>query len=167
MISADRAERRWSGFRPSRRACAFGAVGVVIAVLAFVAAAQPPRRPAQPLQLAQRALLEGRYDEIDQLAEKLDAHDPAVAALKGRAAAARGRYAEAEGVLKPAATKAPTSDAALELGLLQQMLGRPEAAKTLEKVAASGEVADEAADLARAARAMRALGRFQEANAAY
>src|SRR5438067_710273 len=159
--------RRWRGFPPSRRVYAVAAGGLVIAILAFTAAAQSPRRAAQPLQLAQRALVEGRYDAVDQAVDKLDARDPAVVALKARAAIARGRYADAEAALRPVATRAPTSDAALELGLLQQMLGRPDAAATLEKVAASGESADEAADLARAARAMRALGRFHEANAAY
>src|SRR5439155_26357506 len=96
-----------------------------------------------------------------------DARDPRVAALTGRAAVARGRYSDDEAALKPVAAKAPTSEAALELGLLQQMLGRPDAIATLEKVAALGESANEAADLARAARALRALGRFQDAHAAY
>ena len=145
----------------------FAAVGLVVAILAFTAAAQAPRRAAQPLQLAERALLEGRYDEVDALADKADGRDPRVAAIKARAAIAGGHYAEAEAALKPVTAKAPTSDAALELGLLQQMLGRPDASATLEKVAASAETADEAADLARAARALRAMGRFQEANAAY
>jgi tetratricopeptide (TPR) repeat protein len=167
MTRVDRAARRWSGFRPSRTVCALAAVALVVAILAFTAAAQAPRRAAQPLQLAERALLEGRYEEVDALADKADARDPRVAALKARAAIARGRYAEAEAALKPVASKAPTSDAALELGLLQQMLGRPDAAATLERVASSAETADEAADLARAARALRAIGRFQEANAAY
>jgi tetratricopeptide (TPR) repeat protein len=167
MISAGRRERRWSGFPPSRRFCVFALGGLAVALLVFSAAAQAPRRAAQPLQLAQRALLEGRYDDVDQLADKLDPKDPTVAVLKARAAIARGRYAQAETALKPLALKAPTSDTALELGLLQQLLGRPDAAATLEKIAAAGESADEAPDLARAARAMRALGRFQEANAAY
>ncbi len=139
------------------------------AVLLFTAlgAAQTPRRAPQPLQLAARALVEGRYDEVDQLTDRLDARDPAVAALKGRAAIARGRYDQADAILRPAASRAPASDAALELGLLQQMLGRPEAPATLGRVAAVGDTASAAVDLARAARALRALGRFHEANAAY
>jgi len=59
------------------------------------------------------------------------------------------------------------SEAALQLGLLQQMLGRSDAAAILEKVAEAGERTDEAVELARAARAMRALRRFHEANDAY
>ena len=167
MTSVDRPARKWSGFRPSRKICALAAVGLAIAILALTAAAQAPKRATPPLQLAERALVEGRYDEVDALADKADARDPRVVALKARAAIARGRYSDAEAALKPVAAKAPASDAALELGLLQHMLGRPDAAETLEKVAASAESADEAADLARAARALRAIGRFQEANAAY
>src|SRR5713226_8224804 len=48
--------------------------------------------------------------------------DPTVA--RARVEIERGRYAEAENMLKPVAVKAPTGDAALELGLLYQMLGR-------------------------------------------
>jgi tetratricopeptide (TPR) repeat protein len=167
MPSVDRPARKWSGFRPSRKICALAAVGLAIAILALTAAAQAPKGATPPLKLAERALVEGRYDEVDALADKADARDPRVVALKARAAIARGRYSDAEVALKPVAAKAPASDAALELGLLQHMLGRPDAAETLEKVAASAESADEAADLARAARALRAIGRFQEANAAY
>ncbi len=45
---------------------------------------------------------------------------------------ARGRYDEAMAALQPAAARAPSSDAALELGLLQQMLSRPEARDVLD-----------------------------------
>ena len=127
-----------------------------VLLLTVPGAAQAPRRPpTQPLQLAARALLEGRYDEVDQLTDTFDGRDPAVATLKGRAAIARGRYDQADAVLRPAASRAPSSDAALELGLLQQMLGRPDASATLGKVAALGDTATAAADLARAARARR------------
>ena len=131
------------------------------------AAPQTTRRPPQPLQLATRAFVEGRYDEVDQLTDKLDARDPSVVALKARAAIARGRYQEAEAALRPVATHASAGAAALELGLLLQMLRRADATTTLEKVAAGGDPADPPADLARVARALRALGRFQEANAAF
>ena len=55
--------------------------------------------------------------------------DPTVA--KARAEMNRGRYEEAENILKPAALKAPTGDSALELGLLYQMLGRRAEAQAL------------------------------------
>ena len=158
--------RSW--FSASRRVSG----SLLVASLAFLAlptfgTAQGPRRPSQPLQELTRALVEGRYDQVDSLAEKLDVRDPLVVALKARAAIARGHYAEAEAALRPAAAKAPASDAALELGLLHQMLGRPEAEPVLGKVAAPAETSDDPAELARAARALRALGEFRPANDAY
>ena len=152
------------GFPPSRRLCV-SAIAVAL-LFAIPGAAQSPRRASQPLQLATRAFLDGRYDEVDQLTDKLDARDPNVVALKARAAIARGRYPQAETALRPVVARAPASEAALVLGLLQQMLGRSDAPALLERVAA-GNGAGDATDLARAARALRALGQFQQANAAY
>ena len=76
-------------------------VFLLVASLAFFAlpssgTAQSPRRPQSPLQTASRALVEGRYDEVDTLTDKLDPRDPNVVALKARAEIARGRYAQAE-----------------------------------------------------------------------
>ncbi len=136
-------------------------------VLPSYGTAQSPRRPPTPLQAATRALIEGRYDEVDAATEKLDARDPDVAAVKARAAIARGRYDAAEALLRPAATRLPFSAAALELGLLQQMLGRGDAASLLTRVASLADTSDDATEVALGARALRALGRFQEANAAY
>ena len=148
-------------------------VALLIGALAFLAlptsgTAQAPRRiPASPLAAATKALIEGRYDEIDALTDKLDAKDPNVVALKARAMIARGKYSEAEAVLKPAATRAPTSEAALELGLLLQMLGRSEATSLLERVAPMADTSNDPYEVARAGRALRALRRLHEANAAY
>jgi len=158
----------WSRFRPSRRFCAFGlGTALVLLVIIPVAIAQSSRRAPQALQQATRALIEGRLDDVDAITDKLDAQDPNVAAIRARASIVRGRYQQADALLRPIAQRAPSSEAALEFGLLLQMLGRPDATAVLGKVAAIAEVADAAADLARAARALRALGRFQEANAAY
>ena len=88
-------------------------------------------------------------------------------AVKARADIARGRYAEAEAMLRPVAARVPTSEAALELGLLQQMLGRPDAVALLEKVAPLGDASNDPVEVARGGRALRALGRFHESNAAY
>jgi tetratricopeptide (TPR) repeat protein len=148
---------------------------LLVAALAFLVlpsygSAQAPRRPAQPdtpYRAATRALNEGRYDDVDALTEKLDARDPNIAAVKARAAIARGRYAQAEALLRPVAARVPSSDAALELGLLQQMLGHPDAALLLGKVAPLADTSDDPVEVARGARALRALGRFHEANAAY
>src|SRR5438874_7619146 len=60
--------------------------------------------------------------------------DPVVAAA--RLDINRGRYADAETTLKPVAVRIPTGDAALELGLLYQMLGRrAEAQPLLDRLA--------------------------------
>jgi tetratricopeptide (TPR) repeat protein len=140
---------------------------LALLVLTSYGTAQAPRRPTSPLQAAARALVEGRFDEADALADKLDVRDPSVAAIKARAAIARGRYAQAESLLRPIVSRAPASEAALELGLLQHMLGRPDAESILERVAAQADMSRDALEVARAARALRALGRFKEANAAY
>src|SRR5258707_7124912 len=145
---------------------------LLVAALAFLVlpssgTAQAPRRPAQadpPYRAAIRALNEGRYDDIDALK---DTPDPNVAAVKGKAAIARGHYAQAEAMLRPVASRMPSSEAALELGLLQQMLGRPDATALLEKVAPLADASNDPVEVARAARALRALGRFHESNAAY
>jgi tetratricopeptide (TPR) repeat protein len=152
-------------------------VGLLAAALAFLVlpssgTAQAPRRPTAaapdtPLRAALRAFNEGRYDDVDAATEKMDARDPSVVALKARAAIARGRYAAAEALLRPIASRAPQSDAALELGLLQHMLGRADAAAILDKVAVLADTSDDPREVARAARALRALERFREANAAF
>src|SRR5262249_33541252 len=171
MTSSGRPARAWSGFAPARTwyaaAILLAFAAVFIVARSFHVAAQSARRPATPLQSATRALIEGRYDEVDQLADRLDGRDPNVVALKARAAVARGRYAPAETLLKPVVQRAPTSEAALVLGLLQQMLGRAEATATLQNVAALADTSANAMDLARAARALRALGQFHESNGAY
>src|SRR5471030_313012 len=136
-------------------------------VLPALVAAQAPRRIPQGLQSATRAILEGRYDEVDRLTEKLDARDPAVAALRGRAAIARGRYGDAEVILRPVANRAPTSEAALELGLLQHMLRRTDAAGILGRVASLARSSEDATELTRAGRALRALGDVKAAHAAF
>jgi tetratricopeptide (TPR) repeat protein len=147
------------------------AAALVLGVLFSVAVAQvrrpaPPAAPQTPAQLAVRALVEGRYDEVVSLTEK-EQFDPTLVALHARALIERGKYKEAEELLRPAAQRQPASDAALELGLLLRMLSRPEATNLLSTVANSADTATRATDLARAARALRALGRFNESNAAY
>src|SRR3954463_7604392 len=145
---------------------------VLVAALAFLAlpsygTAQAPRRPVQadtPYRAALRALNEGRYDDVEGIAEKADPH---VIAGEARARIARGRYADAEAMLRPVAARVPSSEAGLELGLLQQMLGRADSVGLLEKVAALADTSNDPNEMARAARALRALGRFHESNAAY
>src|SRR2546428_330356 len=133
-------------------------VALVFFALPASGTAQAPRRASSPLQGATRALIEGRYDEVDALADKLDARDPHVVALKARAAIERGRYAQAEAMLRPVAARLPTSEAALELGLLQKMLGRPDATALLNKVAAIAGRSNDPADIPRGPRAAGAAG---------
>ena len=146
-------------------------LSLLAAALAFLTlttsgtAQAPPRRPVSPLQAAARAFNDGRYGEIDALTEKLDQKDPNVAALRAQAMIARGRYGEAETLLRPVASKAPASEAALQLGLLMRTLGRD--ASVLDKVAALSDTSDDAVEVARGARALRALGRYHESNEAY
>jgi tetratricopeptide (TPR) repeat protein len=146
-------------------------LSLLIGALVFLAlptagTAQAPRRAVTPLQAAMRALIEGRFAEVDTLTEKLDSREPNVVALRARAAIARGKYAEAESALRPVASRFPTSEAALQLGLLMQMLGR-EFAPILDRVATLSDTSNDPNEVARAGRALRALGRFQEANGAY
>ena len=58
------------------------------------------------------------------MARARGAGDPAAAAILGRLAIDRGSYDDALAVLEPAAKANPIGEAALELGLLQQRLGR-------------------------------------------
>jgi tetratricopeptide (TPR) repeat protein len=105
---------------------------------------------------ALRALNEGRYDDVEQiLAGQTDARSTA---LRARALMERGKYAEAEKILAGPAKAQPVSDAALELGLLQLMLGRrADGVRTLQRVLDVAEPGT-AADHLRLARASYALG---------
>ena len=76
---------------------------------------------------ARRALAHGRATEAEALAKARPANDPAAAAVLARLAIHRGGYDEALKILEPAAAADPRSDAALELGLLSQRLGRTSA----------------------------------------
>jgi tetratricopeptide (TPR) repeat protein len=147
------------------------AVGAPLCAVLVMAQGQrraaAPAAPATPFQAATRAFIEGRYADVDTLTEKLDSKDPNVVALRGRAAIARGQYADAESLLQAAASRAPSSEAALELGLLQQMLSRPNATQTLARVAALAETSQNARELARAGRALHALDRIPDAKAAF
>jgi tetratricopeptide (TPR) repeat protein len=147
---------------------ALGIVAALAVLSVITVAVAQSRRPQPPaIEQATRALNEGHYDRIAGLLEKLDAQDPTVAALIARAEIARGHYQQAETALRPIAQRAPTSDAALELGLLLQMLGKSEGTAILERVAGVTNAARDASDFARGGRALRALGRFEEAKAAY
>jgi tetratricopeptide (TPR) repeat protein len=164
-------------FPPSRAVCISALVAAIaVPLCAVLVIAQTQRRaagppaappPATPYDAAMRVFIEGRFDEVDSLAGKLNANDPNVVALKARAMIARGKYADAEALLQPVAARAQTSEAALQLGLLQKMLGRPAATQTLTRVTDLISTTRSAVEIARAARALQALDRFKEANDAF
>jgi tetratricopeptide (TPR) repeat protein len=84
-----------------------------------------------------------------------------------RDAIRHGRYAEAESLLTPLASRANPNEAALELGLLLRQLGRrAEARGWLESVVGSTRDSSVAA-LVRVGRAAHALGEFRIANEAF
>ncbi len=93
--------------------------------------------------------------------------DPVV--VKARAAINHGQYAEAEALLKPLAAKAPEGEAALELALFYELLGRVDESRPLLQRMADMQVGPRTspAEYARLGRAARSLGEFQLANDAY
>ncbi len=91
------------------------------------------RRSRRARNAAERSLRAGRFDEVDTAGRNAFPKDEILAVLRAQALIAKGEYAKAEPLLQPFATEKPTGDAALELGLLQQYLGRRgEARRTLQ-----------------------------------
>ena len=99
-------------------------LGVLLVAAATQPSAQGPPAGSSPADTAARALKLGQFDEVDRILQS--ATDPRSIALRARAAVARGRYDDAANLLNRPAAAAPTSDAALELGLLHLKLGRRE-----------------------------------------
>src|SRR5262245_30808317 len=143
------------------------AVFVLLVVSALILAAQTrptAQQSGTPADAALRALNLGHYDEVEQLLR--NQADPRSIAIRARADRERGRYAEAEKLLTAPAAASPTSDAALELGLLQMELGRrQDARRSLERIL--GADARTAADYLRIGNAARALGEFDDANRSF
>ena len=136
---------------------------LVVAVAPAAARAQAPA-PADARVAAALALDRGRYEEVHTLVAAFS-NDQTTAVLRARAFVAVGKYGEAERVLQPAVFENPIGDAAVELGLLQRMLGRRQALRTLTLILSRDIVAAPASDYLRAGRAARALGRFKDAEA--
>jgi tetratricopeptide (TPR) repeat protein len=152
----------------ARPGLALGVLAVLL-LLASGASAQAPAGETDPgaaLVAASRALRTGQYDAVETLVGGVT--DVRAAMLGAQAHAARGRYDEARAMLAPLAKAESTGDAALELALLLQQLGRSaEADRALTAIADDNGRASDQASLVRAARASRALGRFEQANAFY
>jgi tetratricopeptide (TPR) repeat protein len=155
----------------------------VVVILLFVCAAtasssfgpvQAPKVAGQSStelsfpRAARRALAHGRIVEAEALAKARPSNDPEAATVFARIAIRRGAYDEALRLLQPAAATDPDGEPALELGLLQQRLGRIEAAtEALKRVFRQGASGADAEALFRAARAAHALGLARDANALY
>jgi tetratricopeptide (TPR) repeat protein len=123
--------------------------------------------PAEFPRSAWAAIAHGKPAEAEALATARPG-DPAAVAILAHLDVVAGRYDEAIAKLQPAAAKAPASDAALLLGLVQQRVGRSEAAtQVLTGVFRQGAESSDAPALARAARAAQALGRPRDANALF
>jgi tetratricopeptide (TPR) repeat protein len=153
----DMAERPLMTFRRALAVCA-----LVLFAAAQVPSAQSRPTAGTPAEAALKALNAGQYDEVERVLGS--ATDATSVAIRARANIERGRYAEAEKLLTPVANAQPTSDAALELGLLYMQLGRrSDGVRLLKSIVARGSE-QTAADLLRLGRAARALGAFQEAN---
>lgn len=146
---------------------------VLVLVCAWTAVTQPSHAQqgaaaqVSPERAMWAALAHGKRDEAAALA-RARASEPAGAAVLGRLARDKGQYDAALALLEPAAAKAPLSDAALELALLYQRLGRADAAEQLllPLFNQPGSGSDPDAVL-RAARAAQALGRAREANSLF
>src|SRR5687767_14337428 len=78
------------------------------------------------LALAVGTVSDGRTSRI---AYAQGATDPTV--VKARAALNRGQYAEVEALLKPLVARTPDGEAALELGLFYEMMGRRDESRAL------------------------------------
>jgi tetratricopeptide (TPR) repeat protein len=132
------------------------------------APAPPPPAPAKsPVEAAERALVEGRFADVEALAAEPDAPASRQIVL-ARADAARGRLQAARERLEAEAAKAPTGDAALELGFVLRDMGRREDAAKLWQA-----IVDDRADertpqsIFREGRALAALDQPRRASAAF
>jgi cellulose synthase operon protein C len=125
---------------------------------------QQSAAPPQPFPVsAWRAIAHGKPGDAEALARARPVNDPAAIAVLAHLDTRKGRYADAVTKLQPAAKQAPLSDAALELALVYQTLGRADDASQLLNVIFRASENDPAS-LTRAARAAVALGQARDAN---
>jgi tetratricopeptide (TPR) repeat protein len=131
----------------------------MVGALLLAAVTQPSAQAVRtPADAAVSALRLGQFDEVEQLLER--ATDARSVALRSRAAVARGRYDAAQKMLAGPAASAPTSDAALELGLLYLKLGRRAEGTRLLTRLLDGLQPRSAAEYMRFGTAARAVGRL-------
>jgi tetratricopeptide (TPR) repeat protein len=116
------------------------------------------------IEPAERALVEGRFDEIDTLAAEADA-TPLVRLMKARADGVRGRFDTALAILQELAAAEPLGDARLELGLMLDRAGRRSDALPHWQAILTAPLPDRSPPrLLRLGRALVALGQARRAN---
>jgi cellulose synthase operon protein C len=132
------------------------------------APATAPEWSPTSFSAAQAAALlnRGALDEVERLVGAADDSTPGVRAVRARLAALRGQYTEAVTLLGPLAEAEPSSEVALELGLILVRVGRPEDARPV-LVGVAEQASSDSASLVRWARAARALGQFRLANSIF
>jgi len=173
--------------RPRARAfvACSGILAVAILVLALTATsgARPQNRPSAPAKPAQdpgaaaelafrraaaQAIAHGKRAEAETLARVRGSADQAAAAVLAALAASRGDYDEAAALVVTGGSGECDRRRSARAGLLLQQRGRKaDARRVLLPVAAAGNRARTAAELARAARAARALGRPHDASSLF
>ena len=127
-------------------------------------------QPATPADFARTAaglIAHGKRADAEQLARSRGETDPAAAVVLAQLATARGQYADARSLLQPVAAKHPDSDAALELAIVDRMVGKDAEATPLLNHLADLTNDPDPTTRFRAARATHLLGRKQDANALY
>jgi len=158
--------------RPARRlaiaACVLALAAGAALTASRVFSAQRSPTAATPVRedfarSAARAVAHGEREQAETLARARGADNPEAAAVLARLWIARGRYDEAEGLLRPARNASPRGEAAFELAVLLQTLGRKDEARKILHEVTSGSASDAAAAV-RMGKAEQALGRAHEAN---
>ena len=127
----------------------------------------PAPDPDNLAAAARRAFAHGKPDEAEALTRGRPADDPVAAAIRAQLSIARGEHDDARALLEPAAAADPAGEAALQLGLLHQYLGRSQDGERLLNGVFRENTAGDAEAVFRAGRAAQALGRARDANTLY
>lgn len=129
-------------------------------------ARSPAPAPAPTvIDAAERALIEGRFEDVEALAAEVDA-PPNRKVFAALADAARGRYEAALATLGAEAQADPGGEASVEIGFLLRKLGRPEESLThWRTVLTAGGRERTASSLVRQARVLGETGQPRRANA--
>jgi tetratricopeptide (TPR) repeat protein len=121
--------------------------------------------PGDFARTAAAAIAHGKRAEAERMAMARGASDPLAAVVLAELDVARGKYKDAQALLEPLAARDPAGDAALELALVYQTVGRgADAQPLLTGVLRQSSGASDAAALVRAGRAARALNLPHDAN---